>query len=140
MTITHADKSLDYKRLQNFLSEARSDFQAIDDLWKMQNLCVHVDFQRRGIGSMFLKWGQEQAERERVPIGLESAEIARSMYLKNGFRMYGYMHINDFPIQEVPIFLWEPKGMEGQWGTKEEPETGWDNFTAPHPSGDERNW
>lgn len=140
MAITRADKSLDYERRQNFLTEAKSDFQYIDELWKLQNLCVHVDYQRRGIGSMFLKWGQEQAERERIPIGLESAEAARPAYLKNGFRVYGHIYIKNFPIQEVPIFLWEPRGMEGRWGTKDEPKPGWADHAALHPSGDESKW
>ncbi|KAK4696151.1 hypothetical protein P7C71_g1721, partial [Lecanoromycetidae sp. Uapishka_2] len=140
MTFISADKSLDYERLQNFFSDAKSDFQAISELWKLQNLCIHVDYQRRGIGSMFIKWGQEQAEREGVPIGLESAEAARPVYLKNGFRVYGYLNIKDFPIQEVPIFLWEPEGMKGLWGTKEEPRIGWENYTGIHPSGDDCNW
>jgi GNAT superfamily N-acetyltransferase len=140
MNCIGADKSLDYDRLQAFLNEATTDFQAIKELWKLQNLCVHVDHQRRGIGSMFLKWGQKQAEREEIPIGLESAEAARPTYLKNGFRVYGYMHVKAFPIEEVSIFIWEPKGMEGLWGTKEEPKNGWESLTARHPSGNDSKW
>lgn len=140
MTLTRSDKSLDYGRLRTFHSEVTSDFQPIQELWKLQNLCVRVDHQRRGIGSMFLKWGQEQGEREGVPVGLGSAEAARPIYLKNGFRIYGYLHVRDFPIEETAIFLWEPRGMEGQWGTKDHPKEGWENLTAKYPRGDDRNW
>lgn len=120
ISFTSANKSLDYERLRLCLSEAKQDFAAISDMWKLQNLCVHVDYQRHGIGSMMMNWGKEQAEREGVPIGLESSEAARPAYLKNGFRKYGNMHIKDFPIDDVPIFIWEPKGMEGRWGMKQE--------------------
>ena len=140
MAFTRADKSLDYGHLQTFQTEAQKDFEAIPELWKLQNLCVHVNHQRRGLGSRFLRWGKAQAEREGVPIGLESAEAARPTYLKNGFRVYAYMHIESFPIEEVPIFLWEPKSMEGQWGTDEKPKPGWEDATASHPSMDDTSW
>ena len=110
------DKSLDYDRLDIFRTESMQDFNAISEMWKLQNLCVHTDFQRRGIGSMMIKWGQEQAEKEGCPIGLESSMVARPVYLKNGFRIYENIHIKDFPLDDVPIFIWEPKGMEGKWG------------------------
>ena len=71
---------------------------------------------------MLIDWGKEQAQREKCPIGLESAMAARPMYLKNGFRKYGSMHIKDFPIEDVPTFIWEPRGMEGKWGMEEEAE------------------
>ena len=67
---------------------------------------------------MFLDWGKRQAEMEGVPIGLESSELARPLYVKSGFRRYGSMQMRDFPVDDVPTFLWEPRGMEGMWGVK----------------------
>lgn len=67
---------------------------------------------------MFLEWGKQQAETERVPIGLESSMKARPLYLKSGFRIFGDMRISGFPVGDVPIFLWEPRGLEGRWGMK----------------------
>ena len=118
LSLLRADQSLHPARLAHFLAEAKSDFASIPEMWKMQNLAVHPDFQRRGVASMLLDWGKRQAEREGCPIGLESSELARPLYLRNGFRRFGYMHIRDFPIPEVPIFLWEPRGAEGRWGMK----------------------
>lgn len=43
---------------------------------------------------------------------------ARKLYLGSGFRVFGNMLIRGFPIEDVPIFLWEPRGREGQWGMK----------------------
>ncbi|KAF6219096.1 hypothetical protein HO133_004921 [Letharia lupina] len=118
LSLLRADKSLHYARLAHFLAEAKSDFASIPEMWKMQNLAVHPNFQRRGIASMLLNWGKQQAGKEGVPIGLEASELARPLYLKNGFRKFGNMHIEDFPIEDVPIFLWEPRGLEGMWGMK----------------------
>lgn len=118
LSLLRADKSLHYARLAHFLAEAKSDFASIPEMWKMQTLAVHPNFQRRGIASMLLNWGKQQAEKEGVPIGLEASELARPLYLKNGFRKFGNLHIEDFPIEDVPIFLWEPRGLEGRWGMK----------------------
>lgn len=122
LRLIEADKSLDYARLAHFHSSASEDFAAIPEMWKLQNLCVHVDFQRQGIGSMLIDWGKEQAQIEQCPIGLESSVAARPMYLKNGFRKYGKLNIKDFPIDDVPVYIWEPRDMEGKWGMKKEEE------------------
>lgn len=120
LALIGADKSLDPARLAYFLSEVGEDFDNIPEMWKLQNLCVRVDCQRRGIGSRLIQWGQEQAQKEECPIGLESSMAARSTYLRNGFRKYGNLHINGFPIEDCPIFIWEPKGMERRWGMQAE--------------------
>ncbi|CAD6591906.1 MAG: hypothetical protein ASARMPREDX12_005488 [Alectoria sarmentosa] len=118
LSLLRADRSLHPARLAHFLAEAKSDFASIPEIWKLQNLAVHPDFQRRGVASSLLDWGKRQAEREGCPIGLESSELARPLYLRNGFRKFGSMLIRDFPIKDVPIFLWEPRGREGRWGMK----------------------
>lgn len=117
-SLLRLDRSLDRSHLRHFLAEANSDFQSITELWKLQNLATHPAFQNRGVASMFLEWGKRQAERERIPIGLESSRKARPLYLKNGFRIFGEMRISGFPVEEVPILLWEPRGLEGRWGMK----------------------
>ena len=88
-------------------------------MWKLQNLAVHVDFQRRGIATMLIQWGKEQAERERCPIVLQSSLRARGTYIKNGCRKYAEIPMEGFPVEDM-VFIWEPKGLEGAWGTLEE--------------------
>lgn len=119
-SLLRMDKSTDYGRLALFVEEAGSTFPSIPEIWKLQYIAVHPAFRHRGVASMFLDWGKRQAERESVPIGLESSQLARPLYLKNGFRRYGHMRIKDFPIEDVPTFLWEPRGMEGRWSVKED--------------------
>ncbi|MCJ1454170.1 hypothetical protein MMC28_004521 [Mycoblastus sanguinarius] len=121
LSLTYADKSIDYNRIRHFYAQSIDDFSAIPELWKLKNLAVHPNFQHRGIATSLMSWGKEQAEREGCPIGLESSERARPYYIKNGFRKYGTINIElrEFPLDDVPIFLWEPRGMEGRWGTRE---------------------
>lgn len=117
-SLLRLDRSLDSSHLRQFLAEAKSDFQSIPELWKLQNLATDPAFQNRGVASKLLEWGKRQAEREKVPIGLESSMKGRPFYLKSGFRIFGEMRISGFPVEEVPIFLWEPRGLEGRWGMK----------------------
>ena len=67
-----------------------------------------------------IQWGQEQAQKEGCPIGLQSSTMARKMYQKNGFRVYGITRYRDSLCDDVPMFIWEPSGMEGDWGMQEE--------------------
>lgn len=63
---------------------------------------------------MLLGLGAAQAEEEDVLIGLESSELARLLYVQQGFRECGCMHIRDFPIEGVPMFLWALRGVGGR--------------------------
>ena len=67
-----------------------------------------------------MAWGKEQAQKEGCPIGLTSSTKGKGLYEKQGFRRYGTVRIEGFPVDDVPIFLWEPKGLEGKWGTRGE--------------------
>lgn len=118
LSLLRMDNSLHYGRRDHFVEEAKSTFSGITEFWRLQYLAVHPACRHRGVASLFLDWGKQQAEREGVPIRLGSSELARPLYLKNGFRRYGRIRIKDFPIENVPTFLWEPRGMEGRWGVK----------------------
>ena len=85
-------------------------------MWKLRNLCVDPAFQRRGVGGILLEWGQKQAARERCPVVLTASMKGQQLYRKKGFRAYGIVPCEGF--MDVPMFIWEPPGMEGWWGTK----------------------
>ena len=72
---------------------------------------------------MLMAWGKEQAEKEGCPIGLSSSMKGKGLYEKQGFRRYGTIWIKGLPVDDVPILLWEPKGMEGRWGVGGETKT-----------------
>ena len=115
---TRADKSSSYANLAQWLAASQDEFASVPEMWKLRNLCVSPRFQRRGIGTLLMAWGKEQAEKERCPIGLGSSMKGKGLYEKQGFRRYGTIQIKDFPFDGVPLFLWEPKGMEGRWGVR----------------------
>ena len=92
-------------------------------MWRLSNICVDPNFQRRGIGALLIQWGKEQAAREECPIGLSASEQGESLYLSEGFRLYGTIRIEGCPIENIPVFLWEPPGMEGKYWAASEMKT-----------------
>ncbi|EPE32537.1 Amidase signature (AS) enzyme [Glarea lozoyensis ATCC 20868] len=46
---------------------------------------THPDFQRRGAATILLEWGLSRAEKENVPVYLESTLSAASIYRRHGF-------------------------------------------------------
>lgn len=108
------DMSVDYGFRDRFLATAPAEFEDVDEMWKLHNLATDPRFQHRGVGSMLIAWGQEQARRESVYGGLNASIVGQCVYLKKGFRMYGVIPCPGF--MDVPMMVWEPEGNEGAWG------------------------
>lgn len=108
------DKSLDYGFRDRFFATAPAEFEDVDEMWKLQSLATDPKFQHRGVGSMLIAWGQEQARREGICVGLTASIVGQGVYLKKGFRMYGVIPCPGF--MDVPMMVWEPEGKEGSWG------------------------
>ncbi len=111
-----ADKSVDYARRRKWFASSNEDFDDIQEMWKLQNLCVDPAFQRRGVGRMLIDWGQKQATLEGCPVCLTSSMVGQELYQKMGFRAYGHISCEGF--EDVPMFVWEPEGKDGWWGSK----------------------
>ena len=111
--LIRADKSLDYRSRSRLREGVILEFEDLDEMWKLHNLAVDPNFQRRGIASMLIAWGQEQARKEGVCIGLIASTVGQELYRKNGFHLYGVIPSK---ILYVPMMIWEPEGKEGAWG------------------------
>ena len=109
-----ADKSLDYSKREKFRAAASTDFEDVDEMWKLNNLATDPRFQHRGVAGMLIAWGQEQARRENVCVGLTASKVGQGVYRKKGFRMYGELPWPGFI--DVPLMIWEPEGKKGAWG------------------------
>ena len=109
-----ADKSLDYSKRDQLRTAPSTDFEDVDEMWKLNNLATDPRFQHRGVGGMLIAWGQEQARRENVCVGLTASIVGQGVYRKKGFRMYGVLPWPGFI--DVPMMIWEPEGKEGAWG------------------------
>ena len=83
-------------------------------MWELHNLATDPAVQHRGVGGMLIEWGQEQACREGVCVGLTASMVGQELYRKKGFRLYGVIPCDGF--MDVPMMVWEPEGREGEWG------------------------
>ncbi|KAL9131693.1 MAG: hypothetical protein Q9217_000434 [Psora testacea] len=113
VSVFKLDGSLSFPNLHRWLTHASDTFDMVPELWKLQNLCVNPSFQRRGIGALLIQWGKEQATKEKVPVGMSSSEMGSGLYIRQGFKRYATLRVEGFPVADVPVFLWEPPGMEG---------------------------
>lgn len=66
-----------------------------------------------------MDWGKKRASKEECPIGLSSSMKGRGVYERAGFRRYGTIKIEGFPVDDVPLFLWEPVGLKWRWGMQD---------------------
>jgi len=62
---------------------------------------------------MMARWGMELGGREGVPVGMSSSEIGAGLYERLGFRRWGTLRVEGFPVEDVPLFLWEPGVEDG---------------------------
>lgn len=97
------------------LFEHTFDRDIFTEVWYLENLVVHTDYQRRGIGAHLVKWGLTQAEAESVPCGVESSFAGLRLYEKMGFRKVNDMRYGDRERETMAVMVWEPSGMQGRW-------------------------
>ncbi|KAI9789572.1 MAG: hypothetical protein M1816_005979 [Peltula sp. TS41687] len=109
------DRSVSSARTKIMKSPTEAIFGDVGESWHLAFLCVSPRFQRRGIGGLLIDWGLDKAAREGVPAVLEASPVGESLYLKKGFRTYGYH--TWAPGFVGPALLWEPEDQKGKWGT-----------------------
>ncbi|CDU25902.1 uncharacterized protein SPSC_06073 [Sporisorium scitamineum] len=63
--------------------------------WFLKLLVVDPGFQRKGLGTMLVRWGTRKADKEGVDAWLESSPMGKGAYLKAGFRVLGVDRVED---------------------------------------------
>ena len=101
-------KRIDFNNLQKECMEKFLGPKAIDDMWYLEILCVHPDFQRRGVGSVLLDWGLERARRRGEKVYLEASEFGKRLYDKKGFKEVGKLLARENNEVILPCMLWVP--------------------------------
>ena len=108
------DRALDYKR-SNRYDDVYPDhiYDRIPDRWHLSLLGTDEKFQRRGIGRMLLEFGMRMAERDDVPIALESSVAGMSLYKRSGFKVVYKAEVEG--DLECVVMAWEPEQSMGEW-------------------------
>ncbi|KAI9842685.1 MAG: hypothetical protein M1837_006970 [Sclerophora amabilis] len=110
------DRSENLAAVRRFRATTSNVMEDVDDHWYLAWLGVSNRHRRRGVGRLLVGWGLDNAEEEGVPVWLTSSPVGEKLYEKMGFRGFGYTPIVDGEL--CPVFIWEPKGMEGKWGER----------------------
>lgn len=79
-----------------------------DEYWHLKQLAVAPEFRRRGAARALLRWGQDWAQKEDVPILLESTPMGRPLYEGAGFLQYDIWEWGDKPDMAWHMMRWQP--------------------------------
>ncbi|KAJ5494605.1 hypothetical protein N7463_010692 [Penicillium fimorum] len=82
----HADSP--YQQCEHLISElekARKRVMSNEKHYYLDSLGTHPDYQRRGAGSMMVRWGCDLADKDGVAAYVDASKEGASLYLKHGF-------------------------------------------------------
>lgn len=79
-----------------------------EEYWHLQGLAVAPEFRRRGAGTALLRWGQDWARKEDVPVLLESTAMGKPLYEGQGFLQYDLWEWGDKPDMTWYMMRWQP--------------------------------
>lgn len=88
-------------------------YSLLPSYWHLGLLGIDPKFQRRGIGAKLVRFGQDIAREEQVPVTLEASVMGRGLYAKLGFLVVEESAIVE-GLDGVAM-VWEPVGREGRW-------------------------
>ncbi|ETI29244.1 hypothetical protein G647_01697 [Cladophialophora carrionii CBS 160.54] len=105
---TFADRSLCRSAWLQFLNSMAGN-GPLDDIkqhWEIDHLSVEPAYQGKGFGSMLVKYVQEFAARDNLPVVLHASEQGRLLYKKLGFRDMGAVDMGAGQVYEAMV--WYP--------------------------------
>lgn len=63
--------------------------------WFLKVLTIDPPYQRKGLGTLLVKWGTKKADQDGVDAWLESSPMGKGAYLKAGFRVLGMDRVEE---------------------------------------------
>jgi GNAT superfamily N-acetyltransferase len=113
------NRATDQKRAKQYAELGHPELYApLGPSWNVGLLAVSPRHQRRGVGGKLLKYIQDIATEENLPITLEASVAGQGLYLKSGFKV-----INETEIAEGLFdvdMVWEPEHLKGKFLEKTE--------------------
>ncbi|KAF2137611.1 uncharacterized protein K452DRAFT_291428 [Aplosporella prunicola CBS 121167] len=107
-------KSLNKEALDvvtKYMHDAKEKFmgKGNNNFWYLFSICVSPDYQRKGIGAILMQWGMDQADKDGLPIYLESTPAGYSLYKKMGLETIGEIKVPEFEGLNYPVMIRHPK-------------------------------
>ena len=98
------------------------DQDVFSEAWEILVFNTHVSWQRRGIGTLLMEWGKEQANEEGVPVIVSGSPKGGLAYRRMGFEEVGELGLGlaggfdelEFGGEVMRRWCWEPNE-EGRW-------------------------
>ncbi|EXJ65275.1 hypothetical protein A1O7_01616 [Cladophialophora yegresii CBS 114405] len=105
---TFADRSLSRSAWLRFFNSEAGDgpFDDIKQYWEIDHLSVDRAYQGKGFGTMLVKYVQEYAARDNLPVILRASKQGRLLYKKLGFADVGVVDMG--PGQVYEAMAWYP--------------------------------
>ena len=112
------DRVSDQARLKQYRNTTILDFYKIlDPRWHLGVLAISPNHQRKGVGGKLVRYGQDLAAKENLPITLEASVGGRGLYMKEGFKIVeeGELGVENVAEYVVVSMVWEPEDLRGKW-------------------------
>ncbi|GAC94411.1 acetyltransferase [Pseudozyma hubeiensis SY62] len=77
------------------LNRTRERVMKGERYWFLKLLVIDPEWQRKGLGTMLVKWGTARADQEGVVAWLESSPMGKGTYLKAGFKVAGLDRVDE---------------------------------------------
>lgn len=87
------------------MNRTREQAMKAKTYWFLKLLVIDPKFQRKGLGTLLVKWGTNQADQEGADAWLESSPMGKGAYLKAGFRVLGMDRIPE-PMAKRGYLEW----------------------------------
>ncbi len=108
---------------KNVKGELEEEFpeDIVPEMWVVDLLYVHPEWQRNGIARKLLQWGFDRARKENVPLGVKGSPVGSFAYRACGFQSVGATRFGrwfdelEFGGEAHQFWLWEPEGSEKRW-------------------------
>lgn len=89
----------------------RPFFEEIPQYWELEVLAISPKFQRKGLGSMLLTWGMNQAASHNLPVVVAATLNGEYLYKKHGFVECGRIQLPDSDVTWAAM-VWYPDTYE----------------------------